>query len=187
MKFPEALYHYTVGPKLPLIAESGRLLPAKVGAMDSREKPVLWWSANKTWDPTATKLVSFDGGRTVRRSSLDELRQLFGAYRFRLDTHNPAALHNIGLKLLPWTRAPMAARIPADDVARMTSVGVQMGATPMDWWGCLEEVPLSLETTGMLRLDRLGTQGWEPVEGGVLVAATEISSTKGGATLPRKD
>lgn len=179
MKFPDAVYHYTVGPKLQLIADSGRLLPSRIGAQDGREKAVLWWSANKSWEPTATKLLTFDGGRTVHRPSFEELRRMFGAYRFRLDTRNPAALHNIGLKLLPWTRMPMAARIPAEDVAQMTLTGIELGATPTDWWGCLEDVPLSLETTGMLRLDQMTDQGWEPVDGGLVAAVVAFASRAG--------
>ncbi len=177
MKIPDALFHYTIGPKLSKVALSGRLLPANIGTpFPDKEKPVLWWSANSSWEPTATKLLTMDGGRTVIRPTLEILNRDFGAYRFRLDTRNPRALHEVGLKLLPWARMGLAARISADCVARMVAAGLDMGAKPIDWWGCLEAVPTSLEVSGLLRLERLMGPTWVAVEGGLSREVQRLAS-----------
>jgi hypothetical protein len=176
MKLPEALYHYTVGPKLPLIESSGKLLPTNIGSDDPRrERPVLWWSANSSWEPTATKLVTLDGGKTAVRPSLEQLQALFGCYRFRLDTRNPSALHEVGLKLLPWSRMGMAARISPASVAHMVETGLEMGAVPTDWWGCLDPVPTSLEVSGVLKLHRLDASGWTAIEGGLAAEVLRLN------------
>lgn len=171
MKFPGFLYHYTVGPKLPVIAASGHLMPIGYGmATSSREKPVLWFSENMQWEPTATKVISTDGGKTYKRPEASELQALMGIYRFRLDTRNPEALGAAGIRLIPWSRITLLAHIDIKDVAAMVSSGMDMGATPVHWWGIMEPLPTSLEVAGILRLEKCtsmdaGTPGsWAPVE-----------------------
>lgn len=182
MKLPEALFHYTVGPKLPLIARSGRLLPTAIMA-GPREKPVLWWSANVHWEPTATKLVAGADGR-VQAPSFDELSRQFGAFRFRLDTRHPDALLKVGIKLLPWPRVQTAARIDTDEVTRMVASGVRHGAKPMDWWGCLEAVPVSLEVGGLLRVEELRDGQWQACEGGLGQIAASIDGASNSVSAP---
>lgn len=178
MKLPDAVFHYTVGPKLPLILKSRRLQPTGFGlAASSREKPVLWWSENADWEQTATKVLSTDRGKTYRRPSLAELQAEAGLYRFRLDTRNAAALHEVGIKLVPWQRIPMLARIDPKDVQRMLMSGLHLGATPTQWWGTFEPVPTSLEVSGVLTVEHrdanaegLARDQWVPVDGGLLAA-----------------
>lgn len=176
MKLPVALFHYTVGPKLPLILESRQLLPAGFGmAVSVREKPVLWWSSNPHWEPTATKVISVDGGKSYFRPSVDELQKAAGIYRFRLDTRNPEALHALGIKLVPWTRMPLVARIDAKETQSMVAAGLKLGATPTHWWGTLEPVPTALEVSGVLRVECCDAEGlkrnnWVQVEGGLPAA-----------------
>jgi len=154
MKIPEALYHYTVGPKLSLIAKSRHLAPTGYGlATSKKEKPVLWFSENCQWEPTATKVISTDGGKTFRRPEVRELQQFVGIYRFRLDTRNLEALNAAGIKLLPWTRLQTIARFDPRDINDMVTTGMTLGATPMHWWGVMEPVPVSLEVSGLLRLE----------------------------------
>lgn len=170
MKLPEAVFHYTVGPKLPLIAGSRQLLPTGYGlALSSREKPVLWWSENPQWEPTATKAMSRDG-ETFFRPSVQEMQTTVGMYRFRLDCRNPDGLNKVGIKLVPWARMQLIAHIDPQEAVVMVSSGVKLGATPAHWWGCLDPVPVSLEKSGMLRLEHRPGNRWEPVEGGLAAA-----------------
>jgi hypothetical protein len=167
MKFPDTLYHYTIGPKIPLIAHSAHLKPFGFGgAANPREKAVLWWSCNPEWEPTATKIVSLDGGRSFERPTVRALHDLVGCFRFRLDVRNPVGLHSAGVKLLPWTRIPLVAGIAAADVQRMVLAGLELGAVPNQWWGCLEEVPVHWEVSGLLQVDLMQPNGsWQPLAG----------------------
>lgn len=49
------LWHYAPGQYLPDMVSAGRLRTSNVGAPG--EAPLLWFSANQTWEPTATKSV----------------------------------------------------------------------------------------------------------------------------------
>jgi hypothetical protein len=171
MKLPESLFHYTVGVKLPGIATSRRLEPRGYGlAISKRERPVLWFSENPEWDPTATKVVSRDNGRTFVRPALSEMQVMVGIYRFRLDTRNPEALNAAGVKLVPWSRIQMVAHIDPKEAAVMVRSGLQLGATPTHWWGVMEPVPISLCVSGVLRLETRrpfgagGRDEWMPIE-----------------------
>lgn len=167
MRVPDTLYHYTIGPKMPLISQSGELLPFGFGlATNSREKAVLWWSSHPHWEPTATKVISLDGGNSFERPPLEKLHDIAGCYRFRLDLRNPVGIHSAGVKLLPWARLPLVARIAGQDVQQMIATGVRLGAIPSQWWGCLEAVPLQLEVSGLLRVDAYQEDGtWRQLSG----------------------
>lgn len=167
MRVPDTLYHYTIGPKMPLISQSGELRPFGFGrATNLREKAVLWWSSHEQWEPTATKVISLDGGASYERPSLETLHDIAGCYRFRLDLRNPVGIHTAGVKLLPWTRLPLVARIAGQDVQQMIATGLRLGAVPSQWWGCLDAVPLQLEVSGLLRVDAFQDDGtWRPLTG----------------------
>lgn len=166
MKLPEFIFHYTVGPKLPLIADSGHLMPTGFGAAKSRrEKPILWWSSNARWEPTATKVLNRDG-RTFYRPTFDELNELCGTFRFRLSTRNLGGSPEVGFKLMAWNQLPLVARLDAADARQMVTAALELGAVPTDWWGCLEPVSLSFEASGRLQLEVWRNPNWEPVIGG---------------------
>lgn len=149
---PEHLYHYTIGAKLALIAQTGALVPKGFEA-EPREKPVLWLSENPQWEPTANKVVSRDGGLTFERPTLLELQKMVGIFRFRLDTRQTALLQEHGVRLVPWTRIGTVAHISKRHMADMVKRGMAWGATPMHWWGCMDPLPLSLEDQGALIIE----------------------------------
>lgn len=66
------LWHYTAGHKLPLIREAYALRPngAKVAP---NERPVVWFSADPLYEPTAIKLVQMPGQARLRRPSVAEM------------------------------------------------------------------------------------------------------------------
>lgn len=166
----DALFHYTIGPKLVRIAASGRLQPNGFGlATNQREKPVLWFSANPRWEPTANKPMSQDGGKTFFRPQLRELQEAVGIYRFRLDARAKARLEAAGVRVHQWSKLQTLARYDARAVADMVQRALQFGATPSLWWGSLEPVPLLLDDEPLLTLEvreiaAAGeTEGWKPV------------------------
>jgi hypothetical protein len=67
-----SLWHYTAGHKLAMIRESCALRPngAKVAP---NERPVVWFSADALYEPTAIKLLQMPGQARLRRPSVAEL------------------------------------------------------------------------------------------------------------------
>jgi len=54
-------YHYTIGLKLPKIIESGYIKLATAEVDLSKEKPAVFFSIDKLWEPTANKALRKDG------------------------------------------------------------------------------------------------------------------------------
>lgn len=129
-----SLWHYTAGHKLPLILESSALRPngAKIAP---NEKPVVWFSAEAIYEPTAIKLVQMPGQAKLRRPSVAELHEMVGVFRFAIDRKDPRLAH--------WPTIHRKARISAAGVANMLRAGLEIGAKPMNWYGALEEIPLA--------------------------------------------
>lgn len=169
MRKRPALFHYTFGPKLPLIERSGRLMPTGFGlALSSREKPILWWSANPQFETTAAKVMSMDAGKTFFRPDLPQLHELIGAYRFQLPASAPCP------GLMPWTEIVRVARMDAREITGLVASGVKLGAKPVDWWGTCSPLELSEHLT----LECWDGSSWSPVSGG-LPAAVEAYDRRG--------
>jgi len=131
---PALLWHYTVGHKLPLIREAGALRPngAKVAP---NERPVVWFSADAVYEPTAIKLVQMPGQVKLHRPSMAEMQELIGVFRFAIDRADT--------RLAPWPAVHRRARISSTGVASMIRAGVEIGAKPMNWFGAFGEIALA--------------------------------------------
>ncbi|MBY0241770.1 MAG: hypothetical protein K2X55_20900 [Burkholderiaceae bacterium] len=129
-----SLWHYTAGHKLPLIQEACALRPngAKIAP---NERPVVWFSADAVYEPTAIKLVQMPGQAKLRRPSVAELHEMVGVFRFAID--------RMDARLAAWPSIHRKARISATGVANMLRAGLEIGAKPMNWFGALEEIPLA--------------------------------------------
>lgn len=157
-------FHYTAGPKLQAILEAGELRPSNAGAPN--ERPLLWFSSNPRWEPTATKMVATQRG--VRHLSMAEQRTLFGCVRFELG----APLVPL---LLPWAEACRAAGTSRDDRRALERSGKRLGGNPDQWFAYPEPIPLAdcmaverMDDAGQwvsLALQRMDDAGqWVPVE-----------------------
>ncbi|MEJ6003695.1 hypothetical protein [Paucibacter soli] len=128
-----------------------RVLTAK----QRREKPVLWFSENPVWEPTANKVISTDGGETFRRPALRELHEIAGGiFRFRVIPAALAKRSGAQIKLFQWGKIQSVAHIAPSEAAAMVTAGLGWGATPTHWWGSLEPLPLSLIAEGLMQLER---------------------------------
>jgi hypothetical protein len=129
-----SLWHYTAGHKLQMIRESWALHPngAKVAP---NERPVVWFSADAVYEPTAIKLLHMPGQARLRRPTVAELHELVGVFRFAIKQDDP--------RLAAWPAVHRKARISAAGVANMIRAGVEIGAKPMNWFGAFEEIALS--------------------------------------------
>jgi hypothetical protein len=126
-------YHYTTGNKLSPISSSDCLLPTNV-MIAPHEKPLLWFSVNPVYEPTAIKLIMRDDNRAYR-PSVQELHQLIGIFRFGLNAGDA--------RLVAFNKLPRLARISQVDISRMVASGLRIGATPTHWAGSLAPIPLS--------------------------------------------
>lgn len=124
-------WHYTVGTKIPLILEDGFLKPA-TALVAPPEKPIVWFSKNQLWEPTANKMFRATDG-TVRFGTKKTTREMAGGlFRFGLPTEN----------LRRWTELQREALIPTRSKNLLVKAAKEDGSNPYDWFGLLEPVPI---------------------------------------------
>ena len=141
-------WHYTTGQKFIKIVQSGLLIPTQVGVED-HEAPVLWFSQNPIWEPTACKGM-IDAQGNNRTLSRHETREYGGGLvRFGF----PAR------QLLPWKRLRVAANIRKHTRIGLERAGRMMLANPDEWMGLLKPIPVSDLVVDVLE----GEWSWERV------------------------
>lgn len=142
--------HYTTGEKFKAIVASGYLMPTGV-LVKPPERPVLWFSLNQQFEPTARK-AAIDGG-AYRVLSVEETgRHCGGLVRFGLSPR----------KLLAGEKLRTRARIARPLWAGLARIGIQQKADPALWLGCLDAVPVE-----HLAIDVMNDAGeWERVQRG---------------------
>lgn len=117
------VWHYTVIDYLPGIRGYGLLLPSNACAED--ELPMLWFSGNQIWEPTAAKPYVAASGRLITPSTREVFEQ-GRAIRFGLPSNDP--------RLLDWRAACKFAGTPRRMREAMERVGIEQGAKPADWF-----------------------------------------------------
>ncbi|WP_308874111.1 hypothetical protein [Thiothrix subterranea] len=125
-------FHYAPLSYLPRIVESGLLLPSNAGGAND-EIPLLWFSKNQTWKPTATKSQMTPSG--IKRLTFKEQRELFGCIRFGLPRNDK--------RLIDWRTACKVASISKKERLLMESVGRDQGANPLDWFATVDSIQLT--------------------------------------------
>jgi hypothetical protein len=126
------VYHYTSWSELVAIVESGYLLPSNAGAPD--ETPLLWFSANQRWEPTATKTVRADSGLIQRLTFRQQLRTI-GCIRFSISADDS--------RLRCWKDACAFVGIRRDDRRSLERVGKKLGAVPSHWFAMPDRAPMN--------------------------------------------
>lgn len=127
-------HHYAPCNYLPRIVASGFLQPFADNIAVGRELPLLWFSANQKWEPTATKALGSVGG-SIRSMTMDEQLERIGCCRFSIPANDT--------RLMPWVKACRFAGIGYTAQRKMEAVGRRRGARPTDWFAVAEAVPLS--------------------------------------------
>lgn len=156
------LFHYAPCSRLTDIVNSGHLRPSNVGAPS--EKPLLWFSTNQQWEPTATKVLNTPNG--LKALSFQEQACQFGCIRFGNDEAN--------MRLMPWKQACDSGGIRRDARRAMVLYGHKRGAKPDQWFAVRTTVPLAdltFEIWSCSRWNRaepkdiatevLGCNGWQ--------------------------
>lgn len=125
-------WHYAPWAHLPAIVESGGLRGSNAGA--AGELPMLWFSANQQWEPTATKMLQNNAGATVSLTFKQQAER-FGCIRFGLSATDP--------RLLNWKDACTVAGTPRATRRILENVGKKKGADPAHWFATTAIIPLT--------------------------------------------
>jgi hypothetical protein len=140
------VFHYAPWAYLPQIVTSGALLPNNAGA--EVEVPLLWFSANQQWEPTAGKTWKAEG---ILMMTFRQQLQRAGCIRFGL----PAA----DMRLLCWKDACAVAGIPREARRNLERSGKKRGAEPSHWFAIAQPMPLT-----ELDLEVFGEEAWQPAD-----------------------
>lgn len=133
-------WHYTIGSYLERILGGGMLVPATAG-VEAPERPVVWFSLNQHWEPTATKgIFGNDGAR--RMATMEEMWAL-GDGLFRFGT--PARSLLAGETLI---RKARISRRTWADLGRSAS---KCGGDSRDWLGHIGALPIADMRMQLLR------------------------------------
>jgi hypothetical protein len=159
MKTPDALFHYLPPAAVASVRAQRQLQPrAHLPGAARRGKAFVLWSADAASDPMAAALAGLD-------AACNEAASYGGAIhsellRFRLDCRRLDALNAVGIKLIPWSRLALQARLDQKDVAELQRSAAASGSDASNWWACLDPVSTSLELSGLLRLERRHNGAW---------------------------
>ena len=127
----ELAWHYTTGENFISIVESNVLLPAVI-RLKEEQAPVLWFSQNQVWEPTACKGISKDG--IIHTGTRHETREYGGGLvRFGYPKD----------RLLSWKKLRSAANICYRSRCLLESAGHMMGGNPNHWMGILHPLPVN--------------------------------------------
>jgi hypothetical protein len=126
------VWHYSAWARLPDIVESGELRGSNAWA--AGELPMLWFSANQQWEPTATKLYTSDSGVTVSLT-FQQQADNFGCIRFGMAAND--------MRLLNWKAACTTAGTRRDTRRTLEKIGKKKGGDPSQWFATASAIPLS--------------------------------------------
>lgn len=125
------LFHYAPCSRLNEIVNSGHLRPSNAGAPS--ENPLLWFSSNQHWEPTATKVLNTPYG--LKALSFQEQASQFGCIRFGIGDED--------MRLMPWRQACDSGGIRRDARRAMVLYGHKRGAKPGHWFAVCMTVALA--------------------------------------------
>lgn len=125
------VWHYAPWAYLSAMVESGALRGSNASA--AGEVPMLWFSANEQWEPTATKFIRNNAGAAVPMTFKQQV-QMTGCIRFGMAADD--------CRLLNWKAACNYAGTPRHTRLELELVGIQAGADPAHWFATAETIPL---------------------------------------------
>lgn len=146
----EFVWHYTTVRCLGMIRASGFIFPATV-RIEPQEKPVVWFSANQEWEPTATKLYVGSDGET-RAATRQEMIEADGG------------LARLGIppdQAVPWWKIKKTAKIPNRVWRGLIISAKQDGASAKDWCAVVGSLPLN-KISAIEVMDENGV--WERIQ-----------------------
>jgi len=138
-------YHYTTRDRALFIIGMEVIVPA-TASVNAGEKPLVWFSRNDRWEPTATKLIQYEG-LPLRRATWEEMVR-FEPVRFAV----------LAKTLIPWADIPSATGMKRRVAKELAEIGRVQGANPSHWMGSLDPVHLS----SVLAIEQYVDGAWVP-------------------------
>jgi hypothetical protein len=123
-------WHYTTGLCYDAIITDGIILPA-TAYVPEKEKPIVWFSTNADWDPTANKMRATDDGRLTTLTREETAHAGGGLFRF-----------GGAPKTAPydWRALKELSGMSARTARGLYRTAVDSGASPYDWRGTFDPV-----------------------------------------------
>ncbi len=153
MQIESFAWHYTTAKSFLSIVRDGFLVPSPLGYGEPDELPILWFSMEQFWEPTAQAAILLNG--EVVPLGMDETcRQGGGLVRFGLSPE----------RLIPWPRLGKLANIPSSLRRALAEAAREQGAVPDYWLGIISgPLPLSeveaIEAFDGKQWDRISQKG----------------------------
>ena len=144
-------WHYAPWAYLDDIVLDGFLKVGNAGA--PAERPLLWFSANQRWEPTATKLLETSQGFV--ELTFEEQAANYGCIRFGLPVTDA--------RLLNWRDACRAAGTPSKLRRHLEQAGKELGAKPSHWFAVATNVSLD-DLRFQVWLGKMGWRNAKPKE-----------------------
>jgi hypothetical protein len=126
-------WHYTTGENLSLILRDRFIKPA-TAFVPLGERPIVWFSTNPNWEPTASK-ATIDQDNVFSRLTMAETAELCGGLA-RFAVAPETAPHD-------WRALKGRSGMSNRMVQHLYKEGINQGARPGDWWGTFDPVPRS--------------------------------------------
>lgn len=131
---PANLWHYTTGMKIPLILESGAILPIPTNGAPTSELPVIWLSRHPIFEPTAAKGCVDSHTGLFRRLTMQETHEMAGGL-YRLKVSPDIQTHE-----MEWFRTNSG--INRKTFKALAVIAKRQGANPDHWRVSAEPIPL---------------------------------------------
>lgn len=138
-KLMTTAWHYTTGERFLSIVECGFLLPA-TALITSKERPVVWFSLNQEWEPTANKMLRSPDGTLIFLDKEGTCKFGGGLVRFGYPLE----------RTIRWPLLARKAKIPPTTRVGLELAARENGSNPNDWCGVLRPVPLDELTIEVL-------------------------------------
>jgi hypothetical protein len=127
------VWHYTTARRLAAILQAGELRFA-AGLLPKGEKPVVWFSSNEEWEPTANIPLRQPDGR-MAIATKDATCLLEGGLA-RIGVACETAAHD-------WEAYKRLSGITPKHAREMYKAAIAQGARPGQWFANFEPVPRS--------------------------------------------
>jgi hypothetical protein len=140
------VWHYTTIEYAVMIRAAGKIVRATAG-VPVQEQPIVWFSKNRAWEPTASKGFLNPSGAS-RTATFPEMVRV-GIARFGVNES----------ELLPWKVLWPAANIAESTAKALERAARKLGARPLDWFGSLADVPVDQ----VVSVEFYSGDRWQPV------------------------
>ncbi|CAN5695435.1 hypothetical protein BH09PSE5_BH09PSE5_39790 [soil metagenome] len=159
-------WHYTTGDRFMQILKQRAIVPAE-SADAAHGRPVIWFSVNDEFEPSACLVVRGENGSARHFSVSETAEQGLGLVRLGVPVRT----------LLTCTELRRRAGIPAEAWAGMCEEARLQGSDPDQWFGCMNPVPIDKVVVEVRDDD---ASGWKRMQSGVVARYPQQRANSSG-------